>query len=132
MGLCPGQSPVSAARRLQGLRKVAIDELGNVERDLQREASEDSELRERHRAAWRRPASAALNAKFLEKVAGEPRPRCMCSSPAFSMHGGIGARWGVRQLRFGACAIRLCRRQAVCCVASRCLPRALSEAGPSA
>ncbi|CAK0747325.1 hypothetical protein CVIRNUC_001757 [Coccomyxa viridis] len=56
--------------QIQGLRKVAIDELGNVERDLQREASEDSELRERHRAAWRRPASAALNAKFLEKVAG--------------------------------------------------------------
>ena len=56
---------------------MAIDELGNVERDLQREAGEDSELRERHRAAWRRPASAALNAKFLEKVAGERRPCCM-------------------------------------------------------
>ena len=59
---------------------MAIDELGNVERDLQREASEDAELRERHCAAWRRPASAALNAKFLEKVAGERRrSRCMCA-----------------------------------------------------
>ena len=71
---------------------MAIDELGNVERDLQREASEDAELRERHRTAWRRPASAALNAKFLEKVAGERRPRCMCGSPAFSMHGSTEVR----------------------------------------
>jgi hypothetical protein len=56
---------------MQGLRKVAMEELANVEGDLQREAKEDAELRERHGAAWRRPSSAALNAKFLEKVAGE-------------------------------------------------------------
>ena len=49
-----------------------MEELANVEGDLQREAKEDAELRERHGAAWRRPSSAALNAKFLEKVAGEP------------------------------------------------------------
>ena len=81
MGLGPGRSVASVVHRLQGLRKVAIDELGNVERDLQREASEDAELRERHRAAWRRPASAALNAKFLEKVAGERcLLHCMCTA----------------------------------------------------
>ena len=55
---------------LQGLRKVAIDELAKVEGDLQREAKEDAELKERHGSAWRRPSSAALNAKFMEKVAG--------------------------------------------------------------
>lgn len=48
-----------------------MEELANVEGDLQREAKEDAELRERHGVAWRRPSSAALNAKFLEKVAGE-------------------------------------------------------------
>ncbi len=55
---------------MQGLRKVAMEELANVEGDLQREAKEDAELRERHGVTWRRPSSAALNAKFLEKVAG--------------------------------------------------------------
>ena len=52
---------------------------GNGDGDLQREAKEDAELRERHRAAWRRPASPALNAKFVEKIAGERRTRCMCT-----------------------------------------------------
>ncbi len=63
---------------LQGLRKVAIDELAKVEGDLQREAKEDAELKERHGSAWRRPSSAALNAKFMEKVAGEETHLC-CS-----------------------------------------------------
>lgn len=58
---------------VQGLRKVAQDELAKVEEDLQREAKEDAELRERHGSAWRRPSSTALNAKFLEKLAGEAR-----------------------------------------------------------
>ena len=62
---------------LQGLRKVAIDELAKVEGDLQREAKEDAELKERHKSAWRRPSSTALNAKFMEKVAGE-RAVCVC------------------------------------------------------
>ena len=62
---------------LQGLRKVAIDELAKVEGDLQREAREDAELRERHGSAWRRPSSTALNAKFLEKVAGMVCGRCV-------------------------------------------------------
>ena len=64
---------------LQGLRKVAIDELAKVEGDLQREAKEDAELKERHGAAWRRPSSTALNAKFLEKVAGRGMLSCRCS-----------------------------------------------------
>ncbi len=49
---------------------MAIDELAKVEGDLQREAKEDAELKERHGSAWRRPSSTALNAKFMEKVAG--------------------------------------------------------------
>lgn len=70
----PLKSDASCVGLLQGLRKVAIDELAKVEGDLQREAKEDAELKERHGSAWRRPSSTALNAKFLEKVAG--RVRC--------------------------------------------------------
>jgi hypothetical protein len=54
----------------QGLRRVAIEELGKVEAELKKEAREDAELRERHGAAWNRPSSAALNSTLLEKVAG--------------------------------------------------------------
>ncbi len=64
---------------LQGLRRVAVEELGKVEAELQREAREDAALRERHGAAWNRPSSAALNSTLLEKVAGE------CCGPNF-MH----------------------------------------------
>ncbi|KAK9909798.1 hypothetical protein WJX75_007558 [Coccomyxa subellipsoidea] len=56
--------------QIQGLRRVAIEELGKVEAELKKEAREDAELRERHGAAWNRPSSAALNSTLLEKVAG--------------------------------------------------------------
>lgn len=64
---------IESIGQLQGLRKVAVAELANVEGDLKREAQEDGELRERHGSAWRRPSSTALNAKLLEKVAGQYR-----------------------------------------------------------
>jgi hypothetical protein len=54
----------------QGLRRVAVEELGKVEGELSRESREDGELRERHGRAWARPASAALNGTLLEKIAG--------------------------------------------------------------
>ena len=57
-------------KTLQGLRRVAVEELGKVEAELAREAREDSELRERHGSAWHRPSSAALNSTLMEKIAG--------------------------------------------------------------
>ena len=94
MGLCPGQSPVSAARRLQGLRKVAIDELGNVERDLQREASEDSELRERHRAAGGGPRRLpSTPSSWRRSLVSPARAACVAALPSACM--GALARAGV-------------------------------------
>ena len=78
---------------LQGLRKVAVAELANVEGDLKREAQEDGELRERHGSAWRRPSSTALNAKFLEKVAGQYRHCVQASGCARHT-----ARFGAQQM----------------------------------
>lgn len=63
---------VTSCAFTQGLRRVAIEELGKVEAELKKEAREDAELRERHGAAWNRPSSAALNSTLLEKVAGAP------------------------------------------------------------
>lgn len=54
----------------QDLRKVAGEELSNVEQDLDRESREDSELKERYGPAWHRPGSAALNSTLREKIAG--------------------------------------------------------------
>lgn len=56
--------------RAQELRRVATEDLGRVEGELQREAREDAELRQQYGRAWARPASAALNSTLLEKVAG--------------------------------------------------------------
>lgn len=55
---------------MQDLRKVAGEELSNVEQDLDRESREDAELKERFGAQWNRPASAALNSNLREKIAG--------------------------------------------------------------
>ena len=60
---------------MQGLRRVAVEELGKVEAELAREAREDVELRERHGSAWHRPSSAALNSTLMEKIAGAGRIR---------------------------------------------------------
>ena len=57
----------------QELRRVATEDLGRVEGELQREARrEDAELRQQYGRVWARPASAALNSTLLEKVAGAP------------------------------------------------------------
>ncbi|KAK9820581.1 hypothetical protein WJX72_011897 [[Myrmecia] bisecta] len=56
--------------QIKDLRNVAVEELGKVEGDLEREAREDGELREKYGARWNRPASTALNSTMREKVAG--------------------------------------------------------------
>ncbi|CAL8461578.1 g1109 [Coccomyxa elongata] len=56
--------------QIQGLRRVAVEELGRVESELKKEAADDSAQRERHGAAWNRPSSAALNSTLMEKIAG--------------------------------------------------------------
>jgi ALIX V-shaped domain binding to HIV len=56
--------------RVQELRKVAEAELGTVEAELEREAKEDNELRDKYGSEWTRPSSSALNSSLREKVAG--------------------------------------------------------------
>lgn len=55
---------------LQDLRRVAIEELKKVESSLDKESSEDAELRDKYGSRWNRPASAALNSSMREKIAG--------------------------------------------------------------
>ena len=52
------------------MRRVAIEELKKVERSLDKESSEDAELREKYGSRWNRPASAALNSSIREHIAG--------------------------------------------------------------
>ena len=54
----------------QDLRRVAIEELKKVESNLDKESSEDAELRDKYGSRWNRPASAALNSSMREKIAG--------------------------------------------------------------
>ena len=54
----------------QDLRRVAEEELGKVEAQLEGETRDDARLRELHAGRWQRPASAALNSTMREKVAG--------------------------------------------------------------
>ena len=83
-------SPVSAREllhvRVQELRRVATEDLGRVEGELQREAREDAELRQRYGRAWARPASAALNSTLLEKVAGAPVLHSGCIARVLQEH----------------------------------------------
>lgn len=55
---------------VQDLRRVAIEELKKVETSLDKESSEDAELRDMYGSRWNRPASAALNSSMREKIAG--------------------------------------------------------------
>ena len=55
---------------LQDLRRVAMEELKKVESNLDKESSEDAELRDKYGSRWNRPASAALNSSMREKIAG--------------------------------------------------------------
>lgn len=55
---------------VQDLRRVAIEELKKVETSLDKESSEDAELRDKYGSRWNRPASAALNSSMREKIAG--------------------------------------------------------------
>ena len=49
---------------------MAIEELKKVESSLDKESSEDAELRDKYGSRWNRPASAALNSSMREKIAG--------------------------------------------------------------
>ncbi len=55
---------------LQDLRRVSIEELKKVESSLDKESSEDAEMRDKYGSRWNRPASAALNSSMREKIAG--------------------------------------------------------------
>lgn len=55
---------------LQDLRRVSIEELKKVESSLDKESSEDAEMRDKYSSRWNRPASAALNSSMREKIAG--------------------------------------------------------------
>jgi hypothetical protein len=54
----------------QELRKVAEEELTGVEAELERESSEDNELRDKYGNQWSRATSSALNSTMREKAAG--------------------------------------------------------------
>lgn len=47
-----------------------MEELKKVESNLDKESSEDAELRDKYGSRWNRPASAALNSSMREKIAG--------------------------------------------------------------
>lgn len=49
---------------------MAIEELKKVESSLDKESSDDAEMRDKYSSRWNRPASAALNSSMREKIAG--------------------------------------------------------------
>lgn len=58
------------ATQIKDLRRVSIEELKKVESSLDKESSEDAEMRDKYGSRWNRPASAALNSSMREKIAG--------------------------------------------------------------
>ena len=49
---------------------MAMEQLGAVDAELDREAAEDAELRDKYGPRWSRPASAALSSQLREKIGG--------------------------------------------------------------
>jgi len=62
---------------LQDLRRVSIEELKKVESSLDKESSEDAEMRDKYGSRWNRPASAGDSDARLEQ-------RLMQNNAAFS------------------------------------------------